>query len=134
MAPTIAPHARKHDITLNGFVIPKEVTLIIDLDSINMDPEVFPDPFSFNLEGFLSEDGKVIGTEKIGAFLMGRNEQKHCITITKENMDILKRNLLQPLFNLNRTFLHSFRSASVYGGICSKNVTRFNHDVIGSAL
>ena len=70
MAPTIATHARKQDITLNGFVIPKEVTLIIDLDSINMDPEVFPDPFSFNMDGFLSEDGTVIGTEKIDAFLM----------------------------------------------------------------
>ncbi|XP_022302775.2 cytochrome P450 2E1-like [Crassostrea virginica] len=72
VAPTTAPHALKNDVTLNGFVIPKEATLFIDLDSINMDPEAFPDPFSFKPERFLSEDGKLTGTEKIGSFSLGR--------------------------------------------------------------
>nr|XP_022302973.1 cytochrome P450 2E1-like [Crassostrea virginica] len=72
VSPTTSPHALKHDVTLNGFVIPKEAFLFIDLDSINMDPKIFPDPFSFKPERFLSEDGKVTGTEKICAFSMGR--------------------------------------------------------------
>ena len=81
VSPTTSPHALKHDVTLNGFVIPKEAFLFIDLDSINMDPKIFPDPFSFKPERFLSEHGKVTGTEKICAFSIGRNKQKHCISI-----------------------------------------------------
>ena len=71
VVPTTAPHALKNDVTLNGFAIPKEATLFIDLDSINMDPEAFPDPFLFKPERFLSEDGKLTGTEKIGSFSLG---------------------------------------------------------------
>lgn len=72
VAPTTGPHALKDDVTMNGYVIPKNATLFIDLDSINMDPDIFPDPFKFNPDRFMSEDGVVTGTEKIGSFSTGR--------------------------------------------------------------
>jgi cytochrome P450 family 2 subfamily U polypeptide 1 len=71
VAPTTAPHAVKHDVELNGYVIPKSATLYIDLYSVNMDPESFSDPFSFKPDRFIDKNGKLFATDKIGSFSMG---------------------------------------------------------------
>lgn len=81
VAPTTGPHALKDDVTMNGYVIPKNATLFIDLDSINMDPDLFPDPFKFNPDRFMSEDGVVTGTEKIGSFSTGEKFKETSVSI-----------------------------------------------------
>ncbi|XP_056000121.1 cytochrome P450 2C11-like [Ostrea edulis] len=72
VAPTTAPHAVKHDVELNGYVIPKSATLYIDLYSINVDPESFSDPLTFKPDRFIDEHGQLFGTDKIGSFSLGR--------------------------------------------------------------
>lgn len=85
VAPTTGPHALKDDVMVNGYVIPKNATLFIDLDSINMDPELFPDPFKFNPDRFMSKDGAVTGTEKIGSFSTGEKCKKTYVSLLRPN-------------------------------------------------
>jgi cytochrome P450 len=66
-----APHTVREDTEINGHVIPKGVPIVFNLNSINSDPELFPNPSTFNPDRFLTEDGQLQGTDKIGTFSMG---------------------------------------------------------------
>ncbi|XP_048739927.2 cytochrome P450 1A1-like [Ostrea edulis] len=71
-SPHTAPHTMKQDTEINGCVIPKGVPVVFNLNSINSDPEIFPDPSTFNPDRFLTGDGRLQGTEKMATSSMGR--------------------------------------------------------------
>ncbi|KAK3106921.1 hypothetical protein FSP39_002975 [Pinctada imbricata] len=68
IAPLSLPHAVKYDVTWNGYVIPKGSTLILNLTSVCMDPDIFPEPNEFKPERFINKDGHFEGQNKFSPF------------------------------------------------------------------
>ena len=63
ISPLTGLHTASQDVEWNGYVIPKDATIVFNLDSIQYDPEVFPEPRKFKPERFLTEDGKYTGNK-----------------------------------------------------------------------
>ncbi|EDO48207.1 predicted protein [Nematostella vectensis] len=58
LAPLAIPHKARERSTLQGFEIPEGTTVFANLWSLHHDPTVWKDPFTFNLDRFLDEEGK----------------------------------------------------------------------------
>lgn len=72
IAPLALPHSVPYDVMFQGFLIPKNTTILPNISSVNFDPEIFPDPYKFKPERFLSEDGQsVLKSEKLIPFSLG---------------------------------------------------------------
>ena len=63
-APVTIPHSVPHDITYRGYQIPKDTTILVNLHSVLMDPEIWPEPTKFRPERFLSADRKQVVVPK----------------------------------------------------------------------
>ncbi|XP_062819318.1 cytochrome P450 1A5 [Anolis carolinensis] len=77
--PFTIPHCTTKDTALNGFYIPKDTCVFVNQWQVNHDPKLWKDPFAFNPERFLAEDGSGINRaegEKILTFGLGR---RRCI-------------------------------------------------------
>lgn len=61
VAPLLLPHAAMQDCTVNGFHIPKDSRVIINVWTIGRDPNAWPDPEKFNPERFLGSNIDVQG-------------------------------------------------------------------------
>ncbi|KAK7114389.1 hypothetical protein V1264_000453 [Littorina saxatilis] len=57
--PLALPHSTTRDTTLNGFFIPKDTLVLINLWSVNRDGEVFADPERFYPDRFLDDSGSI---------------------------------------------------------------------------
>lgn len=64
VAPFGIPHAPKKDFEYNGYLFPKGTCVTFAIDSVMMDPEIFPEPLLFKPERFLDEEGKCNGEQK----------------------------------------------------------------------
>ena len=58
------PHSVPHDVTYKGFHIHKDTTILANLHSVLMDPEIWSEPAKFRPERFLSDDRKEIEIPK----------------------------------------------------------------------
>ncbi|ORY88519.1 putative O-methylsterigmatocystin oxidoreductase [Leucosporidium creatinivorum] len=56
-------HATTEDDWYEGYFIPKGTSILANHWAIHLDPEVYPEPETFNPERFIDEEGKVIGTK-----------------------------------------------------------------------
>ncbi|KAK3593222.1 hypothetical protein CHS0354_002756 [Potamilus streckersoni] len=72
VAPLAVPHATTRDVYFQGFRIPKESSILINLDSIFHDRDIFKDPGEFRPERFLDSSGQVIKPEEFIPFSCGR--------------------------------------------------------------
>ncbi|XP_011146829.1 probable cytochrome P450 305a1 [Harpegnathos saltator] len=54
--PIIGPRRVLADTTLEGYTIPKNVIVLMNVFAHNMDPELYPDPESFKPERFMKDD------------------------------------------------------------------------------
>ncbi|KAK3593221.1 hypothetical protein CHS0354_002754 [Potamilus streckersoni] len=72
VAPLAVPHAVSRDVYFQGFRIPKESNILINLDSIFYDSTIFKDPGVFRPERFLDSSGQVIKPEEFIPFSCGR--------------------------------------------------------------
>ncbi|XP_078618887.1 cytochrome P450 2J4-like [Branchiostoma floridae x Branchiostoma japonicum] len=59
------------DTTFNGYNIPQEGSLLVNLWSVHMDPQLFPEPNTFQPERFLDQDGNFVKHEALIPFSMG---------------------------------------------------------------
>lgn len=59
-APLGVPHKALVDTTLNGYNIPKDTTLIVNLWAIHQDPKHWENPSEFDPERFLDKNGNVV--------------------------------------------------------------------------
>ncbi|KAK3101328.1 hypothetical protein FSP39_002716 [Pinctada imbricata] len=85
IAPQSIPHGTCHDVTWNGYVIPKGSTVILNLSSVCMDPDLFPEPHIFKPERFLDKDGHFIGQKNFFPFSLGR---RICLGESLANMEL----------------------------------------------
>ena len=64
VAPLGIPHTVLEDIVFHGYVFPKNCTVMMNLSSVCLDPDIWPEPKEFKPERFLSEDGTQIHVPK----------------------------------------------------------------------
>ncbi|XP_048738008.1 cytochrome P450 2B5-like [Ostrea edulis] len=72
IVPLALPHGLNTDLKYRDFIIPKDVFLIPNLHSVLLDSDVFVDPKVFRPERFLDADGKLVNTERVLTFSLGR--------------------------------------------------------------
>ncbi|XP_066264684.1 cytochrome P450 2U1-like [Branchiostoma lanceolatum] len=68
------PHTTSAATVLRGFDIPANTFVIPNLWSAMTDPEVTPDPETFNPDRFLDEDGSLVRPEWLIPFSLGRRQ------------------------------------------------------------
>ncbi|KAK6186103.1 hypothetical protein SNE40_008204 [Patella caerulea] len=76
IAPLSLPHAATKDTELNGYIIPKDTVILLNIYSISHDEKLWGDPLNFRPGRFLDAEGKLdnITTDKFTAFSMGRRK------------------------------------------------------------
>ena len=57
--PLAIPHSTIRDTSLAGFLIPRDMTVFVNIWAIHHDPDYWQDPFCFRPERFLDEQGRV---------------------------------------------------------------------------
>ncbi|KAK3082985.1 hypothetical protein FSP39_010875 [Pinctada imbricata] len=72
IAPFAVPHGVRYDVMWKDYVIPKDATLLLNLESIGMDPKTFPNPEKFDPDRFLDQNGSCIGQSRFIPFSLGR--------------------------------------------------------------
>ncbi|KAL3884074.1 hypothetical protein ACJMK2_030296 [Sinanodonta woodiana] len=72
IAPLAVPHATPRDVYFQGFIIPKESSILINLHSIFHDSDIFKDPGVFRPERFFYSSGHVIKPKEFIPFSCGR--------------------------------------------------------------
>ncbi len=72
IAPLAVPHVVTEDIVFRGYNIPKDTAVFPFLHGVHRDPKVWKEPFTFNPEHFLDDNGSVCNREKIIPFGMGK--------------------------------------------------------------
>lgn len=66
------PRRVLRETMLDGYVLPKNTTVLMGLETVNMDAEYWSDPDTFRPERFLDANQKIINTERLVAFGQGR--------------------------------------------------------------
>ena len=64
IAPIAVLHTASEDLRWREFVIPKDCSIIVNLDTIHSDEKVFPEPDKFKPERFLTADGRHTGAKE----------------------------------------------------------------------
>ncbi|XP_046583344.1 cytochrome P450 2J4-like [Haliotis rubra] len=72
IAPTAVPHAVAHDVQFRGYTFPKGVTVMLNLDSVLQDTDVWGDPQNFRPDHFLDRAGKIQKRDEFIPFSLGR--------------------------------------------------------------
>ncbi|XP_066289124.1 cytochrome P450 2D4-like [Branchiostoma lanceolatum] len=71
IGPLNLPRAASRDTTLYGYNIPKDARILVNLLSVHMDPQLFPEPDKFQPERFLDPDGNFVQHEALIPFGIG---------------------------------------------------------------
>lgn len=64
-------HKTNEECNLNGFIIPKDTTVIPNILSVHFDPDLFENPEEFKPERFLDETGKFVKSHHVIPFSVG---------------------------------------------------------------
>ncbi|XP_055631207.1 probable cytochrome P450 305a1 [Toxorhynchites rutilus septentrionalis] len=72
IVPVSGPRRALSDCTLGGYRIPKNTTILMSLRTVHMDSNHWGDPEIFRPERFLDADNKIINTERLTPFGLGR--------------------------------------------------------------
>ncbi|XP_071634784.1 probable cytochrome P450 305a1 [Temnothorax longispinosus] len=72
VTPVIGPRRVLSNTTLDGYEIPKNTTVLMNVYSNNMDPKFFPDPTSFRPERHINKDGAYQPHDSIILFGKGK--------------------------------------------------------------
>ena len=94
-APMAIPHSVPHDTTFKGYLIPKETSILVNLHSVHMDPEIWPEPTKFKPERFLSADQKTIEVPK--QYIPFSTGPRSCLgeTLAKMELFLFMTSILQ---------------------------------------
>ncbi|XP_067675688.1 cytochrome P450 2U1-like [Haliotis asinina] len=103
IAPTAVPHAVAQDVQFRGYTFPKGVTVMLNLDSVLQDKDVWGDPQNFRPNRFLDGEGKIQKREEFIPFSLGR---RICLGESMARME---------LFLFLTTMIQKFRFVPVNG-------------------
>uniref|UniRef100_A0A8R1DLN8 Cytochrome P450 n=1 Tax=Caenorhabditis japonica TaxID=281687 RepID=A0A8R1DLN8_CAEJA len=67
-------HMTTRDTVIDGFEIPKATGVIAQISTVMTDEKVFPDPYCFNPERFIDENGKFKKCEQVIPFSIGKRQ------------------------------------------------------------
>ncbi|XP_054289551.1 methyl farnesoate epoxidase-like [Macrosteles quadrilineatus] len=93
VAPITPPHRAKRRTLLNGYCIPEDTTILVNLFSVHMDPTYWNDPEVFKPERFIDKSGKIIQHDYFIPFGLGR---RRCLgeTLSKPSLFLFLASLL----------------------------------------
>lgn len=74
VAPVSGPRRVMEDVMLGGYLVPKNTTVLIGLETVSMDTEYWGDPHVFRPERFLDSTNKITNTERFVAFGQGKRK------------------------------------------------------------
>ena len=69
-------HRATEDETVEGFLIPKDTSVVANIYAVHHDPDVWGDPDNFRPERWIDADGKVKKSDQLIAFSAGK---RYCI-------------------------------------------------------
>jgi len=72
VVPLLVPHATLKDTKVLEYDVPKDCMVIPNAHSAHMDPQLWKDPDTFRPERFLDADNKVINSQKMIGFGLGK--------------------------------------------------------------
>ncbi|XP_036141138.1 probable cytochrome P450 305a1 [Monomorium pharaonis] len=72
VVPILPAHRTVEDTILDGYKIPKDTMVLLNAESNNMDPELYPDPISFRPERYINKDGIYQTPENLILFGKGK--------------------------------------------------------------
>ncbi|ESO11261.1 hypothetical protein HELRODRAFT_91570 [Helobdella robusta] len=73
LVPLAIPHMTLSDVVVDGVLIPKNVTVLANLYSAHMDPDVWDEPEKFRIERFLNEDRtEIVNKSHVIPFSIGK--------------------------------------------------------------
>ncbi|GAB6030771.1 hypothetical protein CHUAL_007620 [Chamberlinius hualienensis] len=72
LVPLSVPHRNVKDVVIGDYVIPQNAIIIPNLYAVHHDPNIWGDPETFRPERFLGPDGKLINTEYVLPFSVGK--------------------------------------------------------------
>ncbi|KAK6629193.1 hypothetical protein RUM43_003010 [Polyplax serrata] len=72
VVPIIGPRRSLENTVLNGYFIPKNTTMLLNINAAHYDETHFSEPFKFKPERFLSSNGQLINQEGVFAFGLGK--------------------------------------------------------------
>ncbi|XP_062602476.1 cytochrome P450 2D15-like isoform X2 [Saccostrea cucullata] len=79
-------HMFSEDLTVNEYTLPKGAWLMAALCTVNLDPNIFPEPEKFKPERFINENGQLFGYENVySSFSMGPRD---CLGKSLAKMEI----------------------------------------------
>ncbi|EGT31048.1 hypothetical protein CAEBREN_04660 [Caenorhabditis brenneri] len=67
-------HATTKDTVINGYPIKKGTAVIAQLSTVLLDEKTFPDPYTFNPDRFIDENGKLKKVEELIPFSIGKRQ------------------------------------------------------------
>nr|AJN91165.1 cytochrome P450 monooxygenase CYP305B1 [Cnaphalocrocis medinalis] len=72
IVPLAGPRRLLDDAVIDGYLIPKETTVLISVGDLHFDPEIWDDPHEFKPERFIDECGALKNSEHMYPFGLGR--------------------------------------------------------------
>ncbi|KAK3586150.1 hypothetical protein CHS0354_033278 [Potamilus streckersoni] len=85
VVPLAIPHAVPNNVFFCGYTIPKDSSILINLNSISHDPVLFNNPTHFKPERFLDSSGTIKNVTEFIPFSIGR---RRCIGSTVARMEL----------------------------------------------
>ncbi|CAO4378369.1 unnamed protein product [Caenorhabditis nigoni] len=67
-------HATTKDTVINGYPVKKGTGVIAQISTVMLDEKVFPDPYSFNPDRFIDEEGKLKKIDELIPFSIGKRQ------------------------------------------------------------
>ncbi|CAP22547.1 Protein CBG01255, partial [Caenorhabditis briggsae] len=119
-------HCTSRDTVLNGYQVPKDTGVIAQISTVMLDEEVFPDPYKFNPDRFIDENGKLKKVEVLCPFSVGKRQ---CLGEGLASME---------LFLLVANFVNRYKIKPYVHGLPSldksKNVTVVPRKVVAKLI